>query len=52
MNKQLRENILAAYEFWDDDDVSTEQLLALISDETGADVSIIASVLSEEYGED
>ncbi len=39
--------ILDAYEFWDDDDISTERLLALICDECDCDVDEVVAVLSK-----
>lgn len=37
--------ILEAYDFWDDDDISTERLLAMVSDECDCDVDEVVDVL-------
>jgi hypothetical protein len=39
--------IIDAWEMFDDDDISTERLLAMVMDFTGADVDEICSVMAE-----
>lgn len=47
----LRDKVLSAYNLLDDDDISTERLLALVCDECQCDVTDVVRILTEEYGE-
>lgn len=55
MNRKptLREQeILASYNFFDDEDVSTERLLALVCDDCDCEVDEVVNVLALYYGKD
>ena len=45
MLTKRQKKILAAYEMFDDDDVSTERLFAMVEDYTGADAGEISAAL-------
>lgn len=40
-------SIMASYNFWDDDDISTERLLALVCDECNCEVDEVTDVLQK-----
>jgi hypothetical protein len=42
-----KQQILFAYEMFNNDDISTERLLAMVSDATGADIDEVVYVLQE-----
>jgi len=44
--------ILMFYEMFDDDDISTERLLAMTADAAGCDVDDVVSALTGEYASD
>lgn len=46
------QEILASYNFFDDEDVSTERLLALVCDDCDCEVDEVVSVLTLYYGKD
>lgn len=58
MGKHLNENhmtalerrIIASYNFWDDDDISTERLLALVCDECNCEVDEVVDALQKYEG--
>lgn len=41
----LEEKILATYDLFDDDDISTERLLALVADDCDCEVDEVVNVL-------
>ena len=41
--------ILMYYEMFDDDDISTERLLAMTADAAGCDIDDVVSALADEY---
>ena len=45
MNKQ--EEILAAYDMYDDDDISTERLLQMVADHCNVDYSDVVDALAQ-----
>lgn len=47
MNDVLKTKILASYELHDDDDISTEMLLAMVADDCGCDVGDVCEALRE-----
>ena len=49
MNKA---EILMFYEMFDDDDISTERLLAMTADAAGCDIDDVVSALADEYAPD
>jgi len=49
MNKT---EILMFYEMFDDDDISTERLLAMTADAAGCDIDDVVSALADEYAPD
>ena len=44
--------ILMFYEMFDDDDISTERLLAMVADAAGCDIDDVVSVLTGDYDSD
>jgi len=44
--------ILMFYEMFDDDDISTERLLAMTADAAGCDIDDVVSALADEYAPD
>jgi len=44
--------ILMYYEMFDDDDISTERLLAMTADAAGCDIDDVVSALADEYAPD
>ncbi len=42
--------IYASYQFWDDDDISTERLLALVCDDCNCDVGEVTDVVTKYMG--
>lgn len=42
-----KEEILAAYDMWDDDDISTERLLQLTADTCGCEITDVIDALTE-----
>jgi hypothetical protein len=49
MNKA---EILMFYEMFDDDDISTERLLAMVADAAGCDIDDVVSALADEHAPD
>ena len=45
--KNRKKEILASYELHDSDDISTERLLQMVSDDCGVDVSTVIRALKE-----
>lgn len=43
-----RDKIIASYEWHNDDDISTERLLAMVADDCGCDVSRVADLISRQ----
>lgn len=46
---QLERKILATYEYFDDDDISTERLLAMVADDCDCEVDEVVAVIVK-YG--
>lgn len=46
-NQSIRDKIIASYELHNDDDISTERLLAMVADDCNCDVSKASEVLGE-----
>lgn len=46
------QEILASYNFFDDEDVSTERLLALVCDDCNCEVDEVVNVLALYYGKE